>query len=67
MKNPRLEVYAHVFPQSGYLLPLHSVNQAVSSYVDMHNIQDRARRALIEDCQLPATIPRFNTTVKQAP
>mmetsp|Transcript_19038 Transcript_19038/g.34478 ORF Transcript_19038/g.34478 Transcript_19038/m.34478 type:complete len:304 (-) Transcript_19038:139-1050(-) len=62
MYNPRL--YAHVFPQSGYLLSLHSVNQTVSSYVDMHHIQDGARKALIEDCQLPATIPRFNTTVK---
>ena len=61
-KNPRL--YAHVFPQSGYFVSLHSVRHTVSSYLDMHNIQDRTREALIEDCQLPDTVPKFNTTVK---
>lgn len=62
MKNPRL--YAHVFPQSGYFVSLHSVNHTVSSYVDMYNIQDGTRAALIDDCKLPDVIPKFNTTVK---
>ena len=58
----RVRLIGHVFPQSGYLVWLNSINRTVSSYVDLHNIGNETRKALIDDCHLPESIPPIVTT-----
>jgi hypothetical protein len=53
--------FAHVFPQSGYLVWLHSINRTVSAYTPLANLTSTLPTSLEENCGLSNGLPPVET------
>jgi hypothetical protein len=52
--------FAHVFPQSGYLVGLHSINRTITAYIPLANLSNSLPTVLEENCGLPNGLPPVN-------